>query len=228
MTRATLHKRYYTLLMQQKMRFSSNSSNQEGEGFTLDPQAHLNQITVTQLIDLESSNAHLRLLDIRDRPLFDKAHPFYATHIQPTSDQKDFEIELLRTVPRLNTPLVLYCDKAGDVEWYHDIAIKMGYKQVWSVKRGFREFKHCGYPEMERAQGQIIAQEYIENFNRKVQEAKKTAGGLKERIGDRQTKKKVVLGLGSMIGAYVLYKYLYLKVLGAGAIGLFLYYLFFI
>ena len=84
----------------------------------------------------------LFLIDVREESEFAKDHLPGATHLGKGIIERDIE----EKVPDVNTELILYCGGGYRSALAADNLQKMGYRNVWSMDGGIREWREKGYP----------------------------------------------------------------------------------
>ena len=82
------------------------------------------------------------LVDVREESEFAKDHLPGAIHLGKGVIERDIEAR----VPKLDTPLVLYCGGGFRSALAADNLQKMGYTNVISMGGGIRDWREKGYP----------------------------------------------------------------------------------
>jgi rhodanese-related sulfurtransferase len=82
------------------------------------------------------------LVDVREESEFAKDHLPGAIHLGKGVIERDIEAR----VPKLDTPLVLYCGGGFRSALAADNLQKMGYTDVISMDGGIRDWRERGYP----------------------------------------------------------------------------------
>ena len=82
------------------------------------------------------------LVDVREESEFAKDHLPGAIHLGKGVIERDIEAR----VPKLDTPLALYCGGGFRSALAADNLQKMGYTNVISMGGGIREWREKGYP----------------------------------------------------------------------------------
>jgi rhodanese-related sulfurtransferase len=82
------------------------------------------------------------LVDVREESEFAKDHLPGAIHLGKGIIERDIEAR----VPKLDTPLVLYCGGGFRSALAADNLQKMGYTNVISMDGGIRDWREKGYP----------------------------------------------------------------------------------
>jgi rhodanese-related sulfurtransferase len=82
------------------------------------------------------------LVDVREESEFAKDHLPGAIHLGKGVIERDIEAR----VPKLDTPLVLYCGGGFRSALAADNLQKMGYTNVTSMDGGIRDWREKGYP----------------------------------------------------------------------------------
>jgi rhodanese-related sulfurtransferase len=82
------------------------------------------------------------LVDVREESEFAKDHLPGAIHLGKGVIERDIEAR----VPKLDTPLVLYCGGGFRSALAADNLQKMGYTNIISMDGGIRDWREKGYP----------------------------------------------------------------------------------
>jgi len=82
------------------------------------------------------------LIDVREESEFAKDHLPGAVHLSKGIIERDIE----KKVPKMDTPLVLYCGGGFRSALAADNLQKMGYKNVLSMDGGIRTWREKNYP----------------------------------------------------------------------------------
>jgi len=99
-------------------------------------------------LDLEQAQQHLSsnpkaiLVDVREDLEWQKGHAQNAVHL----GKGIFERDLEKTVPDPATELIMYCGGGYRSILTADAAQKMGYKNVFSLKGGYKAMVAANWP----------------------------------------------------------------------------------
>jgi len=99
-------------------------------------------------LDLEQARQHLSsnpkaiLIDVREDLEWQKGHAQNAVHL----GKGIFERDLEKTVPDPATELIMYCGGGYRSILTADAAQKMGYKNVFSLKGGYKAMVAANWP----------------------------------------------------------------------------------
>jgi rhodanese-related sulfurtransferase len=102
------------------------------------------RVRATNVDDVKSKLDHgekFVLVDVREESEFAKDHLPGAIHLGKGVIERDIEAR----VPKLDTPLVLYCGGGFRSALAADNLQKMGYTNVLSMDGGIREWREKGY-----------------------------------------------------------------------------------
>jgi rhodanese-related sulfurtransferase len=103
------------------------------------------RVRATNVDDVKSKLDHgekFVLVDVREESEFAKDHLPGAIHLGKGVIERDIEAR----VPKLDTPLVLYCGGGFRSALAADNLQKMGYTNVISMDGGIRDWREKGYP----------------------------------------------------------------------------------
>lgn len=103
------------------------------------------RIRATNVDEVKSKLDHgekFVLVDVREESEFAKDHLPGAIHLGKGVIERDIEAR----VPKLDTPLVLYCGGGFRSALAADNVQKMGYTNVISMDGGIRGWREKGYP----------------------------------------------------------------------------------
>src|SRR5262249_39833078 len=103
---------------------------------------YVKELTVQQARERLSQNPHALLLDVREDHEWSKGHPAEAIHV----GKGIFERDLERTVPDVNSELLMYCGGGYRSILTAAVAQKMGYRNVFSISGGFKALSAAGWP----------------------------------------------------------------------------------
>lgn len=88
------------------------------------------------------NNDSFILIDVREESEWAKGHLPKALHLSKGIIERDIETK----IPDKNTPLVLYCGGGFRSALSAKNLKDMGYKNVWSMDGGWREWVEKNYP----------------------------------------------------------------------------------
>ncbi len=101
------------------------------------------EISIAELKQfLDQGKLPFYLIDVREQEEWDTGHLPQAVHLSKGIIERDIE----KTVPDINTPLVLYCSGGFRSILAADNLRKMGYLNVRSMAGGSRAWKEAYYP----------------------------------------------------------------------------------
>jgi rhodanese-related sulfurtransferase len=103
------------------------------------------RVRATSVDEVKSKLDHgekFMLVDVREESEFAKDHLPGAVHLGKGVIERDIEVR----VPKLDTPLVLYCGGGFRSALAADNLQKMGYTNVISMDGGIRDWREKGYP----------------------------------------------------------------------------------
>ena len=92
--------------------------------------------------ELESGNA--TLIDVRSGDDWTAGHARDARHLE----RGEIELEIEEQIPDLDQPIICYCGGGSRSALVTESLQKMGYRNVRSIKGGFRAWKAAGLPTM--------------------------------------------------------------------------------
>jgi len=90
--------------------------------------------------ELESGNA--TLIDVRADADWKAGHARDAKHLE----RGEIELEIEEQIPDLDQPIICYCGGGSRSALVTESLQKMGYRNVRSMKGGFRGWKAAGLP----------------------------------------------------------------------------------
>ena len=90
--------------------------------------------------ELESGNA--TLIDVRSEGDWQAGHARDARHLE----RGEIELEIEEQIPDLDHPIICYCGGGSRSALVTESLQKMGYRNVRSMKGGFRAWKAAGLP----------------------------------------------------------------------------------
>jgi len=90
----------------------------------------------------ESERGDAILIDVREESDWKKGHAKGARHLK----RGEIELEIEDAVPDLNQLIICYCGGGSRSTLVTESLQRMGYKNVRSMKGGFRQWKGTGLP----------------------------------------------------------------------------------
>lgn len=100
------------------------------------------ELTVEEARARLSANPKAVLIDVREDHEWNKGHPAEAIHLGKGILERDLE----KTIPDSGTELIMYCGGGYRSILTADVAARMGYKNVYSMKGGFKALAEAGWP----------------------------------------------------------------------------------
>jgi rhodanese-related sulfurtransferase len=88
------------------------------------------------------NNPALVLLDVREDHEWQAAHARQATHLGKGILERDLE----KLVPDPDAEIIMYCGGGYRSILTADAAQKMGYRNVWSLRGGYKALMAAGWP----------------------------------------------------------------------------------
>lgn len=107
-----------------------------------DALTRVDEISADEVKKKIDEKANFKLLDVRERDEWMKSHITGAEHLSKGIIERDIEDE----VPDQDEELVLYCGGGYRSALAADNLQKMGYRNVKSLKGGFRTWTEAGLP----------------------------------------------------------------------------------
>lgn len=107
-----------------------------------DAKSRVKETTVDEVKRKLDRGEKFVLVDVREESEFAKDHLPGAIHLGKGVIERDIE----KSVPEVNTPLILYCGGGFRSALAADNLQKMGYTSVISMDGGMREWKDKNYP----------------------------------------------------------------------------------
>jgi rhodanese-related sulfurtransferase len=90
----------------------------------------------------ESERGDAILIDVREESDWKEGHAKGARHLT----RGEVELEIEDAVPNLNQPIICYCGGGSRSALVAESLQRMGYKNVRSIRGGFRQWKGTGLP----------------------------------------------------------------------------------
>lgn len=103
---------------------------------------HVMEVTVDQARRRLAENPNAVLVDVREDKEWDNGHAVEAVHLGKGVLERDIE----RTFPDLDRELLMYCGGGYRSVLTAKAAQEMGYKNVFSVKGGYRAMLQAAWP----------------------------------------------------------------------------------
>ena len=110
-----------------------------------DALTRVNEITISEAKTLIDENQDVVLLDVREESEWNKSHAKNAQYLGKGVLERDLESRF----PDKNTEIIMYCGGGYRSALTCDAAQKMGYKNVKSLKNGYKGMIASEWP-MER------------------------------------------------------------------------------
>ena len=107
-----------------------------------DARSRIRETSVSEVKQRLDRGEKLLLVDVREESEFAKDHLPGAIHLGKAIIERDIEEQ----VPDPNTELILYCGGGYRSALAADNLQKMGYRNVFSMDGGIREWREKGYP----------------------------------------------------------------------------------
>ena len=107
-----------------------------------DAKSRIREIDAPGLVRKLQQKTDFRLLDVREAEEFAAGHIPGAEHLCKGIIERDIET----AVPDSNAEIVLYCGGGFRSALAADNLQKMGYKRVYSLAGGWREWVQAGFP----------------------------------------------------------------------------------
>jgi rhodanese-related sulfurtransferase len=110
-----------------------------------DAQTRIREISIDQARAWLLQNPKIMLLDVREDHEWDAGHAAEAIHLGKGVFERDIE----KTIPEVNTEIIMYCGGGYRSALTCDAAQKMGYRSVHSLIGGYKAMKEAGWPMAE-------------------------------------------------------------------------------
>lgn len=107
-----------------------------------DALTRVEEITPREVKDKLDDDVEFTLLDVREKDEWDRSRIVDAEHMSKGIIERDIEEE----IPNQDEELVLYCGGGYRSALAADNLKKMGYREVLSLKGGFRAWNEAGLP----------------------------------------------------------------------------------
>jgi rhodanese-related sulfurtransferase len=108
-----------------------------------DAKTRIREVTVEQVLERQARGVAFEFIDVREDNEWDKGHAAGARHIGRGVLERDIEA----LVPDPNREIILYCGGGFRSALSADNLQKMGYRNVYSMAGGIREWRAKGLPE---------------------------------------------------------------------------------
>lgn len=118
---------------------------QHSEGFLKLAEAarqRIDEVTVAEAYTKLSSDAPIRLIDVREDHEWSAGHAQGAEHLGKGIIERDIE----QKAPDKNTELILYCGGGFRSALAADVLQQMGYRKVYSMVGGWKAWQAAGLP----------------------------------------------------------------------------------
>ena len=107
-----------------------------------DARTRVREISIEQARAWLLQNPKIMLLDVREDHEWDAGHAAEAVHLGKGILERDLE----KTIPEVNTEIIMYCGGGYRSMLACDAAQKMGYRSVHSLIGGYKAMKTSGWP----------------------------------------------------------------------------------
>jgi rhodanese-related sulfurtransferase len=107
-----------------------------------DAKTRVREISIDQARAWLLQNPKIVLLDVREDSEWNAGHATEAIHLGKGILERDLE----KTIPDVNTEIIMYCGGGYRSALSCDAAQKMGYRSVHSLIGGFKAMKESGWP----------------------------------------------------------------------------------
>lgn len=107
-----------------------------------DARTRVRELSIDEVARMRAAGETFELLDVREEEEWRRGHIPGARHLCKGIVERDIET----TIPRLDTPLVLYCGGGYRSALAADALQKMGYTGVASMDGGWRAWTAAGLP----------------------------------------------------------------------------------
>jgi len=111
----------------------------------VDAKTRVREISIDQARAWLLQNPKIMLLDVREDHEWDTGHAAEAVHLGKGILERDIE----KTIPDVNTEIIMYCGGGYRSALACDAAQKMGYRSVHSLIAGYKAMKESGWPMAE-------------------------------------------------------------------------------
>jgi rhodanese-related sulfurtransferase len=106
-----------------------------------DAQTRVREISIDQTRAWLAQNPKVVLLDVREDSEWNAGHAAEAVHLGKGVLERDLE----KTIPDVNTEIIMYCGGGYRSALACDVAQKMGYRSVHSLIGGYKAMKQAGW-----------------------------------------------------------------------------------
>ena len=107
-----------------------------------DARAGVKELSIAQTRDRIEKDPAVKLIDVREDREWALGHIDGAEHIGKGVIERDIE----GTIPDKDTEIILYCGGGFRSVLSAEALRKMGYRNVYSMAGGWREWAQAGYP----------------------------------------------------------------------------------
>jgi len=104
--------------------------------------AHVKEITIEEARARLAANPDAILMDVREDNEWDKGHAAQAVHLGKGILERDIE----RMFPEANREIIMYCGGGFRSALTAEVAQRMGYTNVYSLKGGYKALVAAGWP----------------------------------------------------------------------------------
>jgi rhodanese-related sulfurtransferase len=106
-----------------------------------DAKTRVREISIEQARARLLQNPKIVLLDVREESEWNAGHAAEALHLGKGILERDIE----KTIPDMNTEIIMYCGGGYRSALACDTAQKMGYRSVHSLIGGYKAMKESGW-----------------------------------------------------------------------------------
>jgi len=105
-------------------------------------QPKVNELTVEEARALLEQNPKAVLMDVREDSEWEKGHAAQAVHLGKGVFERDIETMF----PDLSREIIMYCGGGYRSLLTAEVAQRMGYKNVYSLKGGYKALVQANWP----------------------------------------------------------------------------------
>ena len=103
---------------------------------------HVKEISIDEARERLANNPQAVLLDVREDNEWEKEHAIQAVHLGKGILERDLESKF----PDPNREIIMYCGGGYRSVLTAEAAQKMGYRNVYSLKGGYRDLVRANWP----------------------------------------------------------------------------------
>ena len=104
--------------------------------------AHVKELSIEQARERLARNPHALLMDVREDSEWEKGRAAQALHLGKGVLERDLE----SMVPDLDREIIMYCGGGFRSVLTASIAQRMGYRNVYSLKGGYKALVQAQWP----------------------------------------------------------------------------------